>query len=549
MGYSFMRNIFSKFILTTLLSVGFSAWASAVQPEQTDAESLGDSESVHAAVRLDGHPLFQITGTQGFPAEKRASEISDRLQAMAANPTRSTETLRIVVYPDYAAIMAKDTLLLRIFDPDSGMPGLTHAVYAELVKNAIAKGISDYRQARTPKSLLKSAGLAAAGVGLLLLLLIGWTRIYRKMIQMLEHHLKPRVFKIQTKSFDLLKASLLWDGVQGFMSVIHGTFIVLLVYSHVGFILRLFPWTRLLADNLLGLMLNPLKMLALSFISAVPGVMVVLVIGLLCYGTLHILSLFFTGVRTGSIVLAGFDPDWAIPTFRIVRVAIIALAVMIAYPHIPGSNSAAFKGISVFLGIVFSLGSTSFAANLIAGYSAIYRRAFRAGDCIEVDGFRGEVLEIQTLVTRLRTIKNEVIVIPNSAIVNSPVINYSQYAKDRGLIVHTTVGIGYETPWRQVEAMLLEAAARTPGFLTEPKPFVLQTSLGDFCVMYEINVYCSTPEKRLALTSALHQNILDLFNENGVQIMTPAYESDPAQPKVVPKDQWFTPLASTERNV
>jgi hypothetical protein len=223
------------------------------------------------------------------------------------------------------------------------MPGLTHAVYAELVKNAIAKGISDYRQARTPKSLLKSAGLAAAGVGLLLLLLIGWTRIYRKMIQMLEHHLKPRVFKIQTKSFDLLKAGLLWDGVQGFMSVIHGTFIVLLVYSHVGFILRLFPWTRLLADNLLGLMLNPLKMLALSFISAVPGVMVVLVIGLLCYGTLHILSLFFTGVRTGSIVLAGFDPDWAVPTFRIVRVALIALGVMLAYPHIPGSNSAAFK--------------------------------------------------------------------------------------------------------------------------------------------------------------------------------------------------------------
>jgi small-conductance mechanosensitive channel len=146
---------------------------------------------------------------------------------------------------------------------------------------------------------------------------------------------------------------------------------------------------------------------------------------------------------------------------------------------------------------------------------------------------------MRLLVTHLRTPKNEEVIIPNSTILNADVLNYSTMAKERGLILHTTVGIGYETPWRQVEAMLIEAAARTPGLLREPLPFVHQTSLGDYSVTYEINVYCDAPERMRYLYTELHRNILDVFNEYGVQIMTPAYEDDPERPKVVPKDQWF----------
>ena len=540
-----MRRILLLVASSVLL--GVSAWAEGASVDMAAMEAQGDQAASKAPVILDGHPLFHVAGTLSYPAGKRAADISDRLHLFAGNPTRSTDTLKVIVQPDFAVVMAGDQFLLRVFDVDSGIPGLTHAGYADLVKNVLGKAIIDYRLARTPRALLKDAGLAVAGVGLMTLLLLGWTRLFRRLSGLVERYLKPQISKIQTKSFDLLQAGLLWDGLQGLMTVLNGGIIALLIYSHLGFILRLFPWTRPLADGLLGLILNPLKMLCLSFLSGLPGVIATVVIGLLCYAVLRTLGLFFTGLRTGTITISGFDPEWAIPTFRIVRVAIIALAVMIAYPHIPGSNSAAFKGVSVFLGIILSLGSSSFAANLIAGYSAIYRRAFRVGDCIEVDHFRGEVLEIQTLVTRLRTFKNEVVVIPNSTIVNSPVINYSTYAKERGLILHTTVGIGYETPWRQVEAMLLEAAARTTGLLTDPKPFVRQLALGDFCVTYEINVFCSTPVQRLALINALHQNILDLFNENNVQIMTPAYEGDPEQPKVVPKDKWFTPLAPRDK--
>jgi small-conductance mechanosensitive channel len=185
------------------------------------------------------------------------------------------------------------------------------------------------------------------------------------------------------------------------------------------------------------------------------------------------------------------------------------------------------------------LGSSSVIANLMAGYTMIYRRAFKEGDRISIDNVTGDVIERRLMVTHLRTVKNEEIVVPNSTIINSNIINYSTLAGTRGLILHTTVGIGYETPWRQVEAMLLLAAERTPGLLKEPPPFVLQKSLGDFAVTYELNAYCGDAHAMPQLYTAMHQNILDLFNEHGVQIMTPAYEGDPETPKVVPKDQWY----------
>jgi small-conductance mechanosensitive channel len=246
----------------------------------------------------------------------------------------------------------------------------------------------------------------------------------------------------------------------------------------------------------------------------------------------------------GTVQIKGFDPDWALPTFRILRLLVIVFALVVAYPYVPGSQSEAFKGISILVGVIFSLGSSSAVANVIAGYTMIYRRAFKVGDRIKIDTIIGDVTEMRLQVTHLRSPKNEEITIPNSTILSSSVTNFSRLAREQGLILHTTVGIGYETPWRQVEAMLLEAAQRTPGLLRKPAPFVLLLSLDDFAVTYELNVYCDQPQESLNLYAALHRNILDLFNEHGVQIMTPAYMGDPATPKIVPRDQWFAPPAT-----
>jgi small-conductance mechanosensitive channel len=223
--------------------------------------------------------------------------------------------------------------------------------------------------------------------------------------------------------------------------------------------------------------------------------------------------------------------------------------LIIAYPYIPGSGSEAFKGISIFVGVVFSLGSSSVIGNMIAGYTMTYRRVFKLGDRVLINDHLGDVEQVRMLVTYLRTPKNEIVAIPNSEILNGEVVNYSALAKTEGLILHTTVGIGYETPWRQVEAMLLEAAARSPDAVQEPRPFVLQRALGDFCVTYELNVFTRDAHGMARQYADLHRNILDVFNEYGVQIMTPAYEGDPNEPKLVPRDRWYEAPAQPPESV
>jgi small-conductance mechanosensitive channel len=254
---------------------------------------------------------------------------------------------------------------------------------------------------------------------------------------------------------------------------------------------------------------------------------------------LRAIHTFFDRVHRGWIRLARFEAELAMPTYRIVRVLVIMFSLVIAYPYIPGSDSEAFKGMSIFFGVVLSIGSSSFIANIIAGYSLTYRRAFRAGDRIRVGDQEGIVIEMRTLNTRMRSIKNEEINIPNSLVLGSPIVNYTTFEREPGLILHTEVGIGYDVSWRQVEAMLLEAARRTEGLQQEPAPFVLQKSLGDFTVQYQLNVFSSEAAGMNRTYSILHGHIQDVFNEYGVQIMSPNYVADPEEAKVVPQNLWY----------
>jgi small-conductance mechanosensitive channel len=193
--------------------------------------------------------------------------------------------------------------------------------------------------------------------------------------------------------------------------------------------------------------------------------------------------------------ISGFDADWAQPTYKIVRLLVVVFALVVAYPYIPGAESPAFRGLSLFFGILVSLGSSSTISNIIAGYSQAYRRMFKVGDRVRIDEVTGDVVEVRLLVTHLHTVKNEEVIVPNSKILSGAVVNFSSLAQTRGLILHTTVGIGYETPWRQVAAMLRMAADRTAGLLKDPEPFVWQKSLGDFAVTYELTPTAATPRR------------------------------------------------------
>ena len=508
----------------------------------SDIEATTDV--ARAAVTLDGEVLFRVRGVTAYPAEQRALTVSGRIEAIAADRSVSTNTLRVVEAGDRSNLLAGERLIMSVLDADAALEGVSRQVLAEAKLKRIAPAIDTYRHDRHPRVLLIHTGYALGATLVFALLLFGFRRAFRWLDALVERLLRSRIEGLQAQSHQIIQADLVWKSVRGLLQGLQGFLILVAVYLYLNLVLGLYPWTRAFAGRLLALLLDPLRDIGMGVLSAVPGLAFVAILAIVTRYVLRLTRLFFTSIENGTIAPRNFEREWSMPTYKIVRALIIVAALVMAYPHIPGSNSEAFKGLTIFLGVLFSLGSSSFIANLIAGYSVIYRRAFKVGDRIRVNEITGDVTEIRLVVTHLRTIKNEEITVPNSVIIASHVINYSRLAHSRGLILHTTVGIGYETSWRQVEAMLRLAAERTPGLLKEPPPFVLQKSLGDFAVTYELNVYCDNPQGMARFYTALHQNILDVFNEYGVQIMTPAYEGDPEAPKVVPKDQWFSAPAA-----
>jgi len=511
--------------------------------EDTPAEAASNEESMHEAPRapvvLDGDTLFLVRGVSAFPAERRASEIAARIEALAANPAFDPGTLMISEVPNATLIVAGNQRLVMIFDSDAVLESVSREVLAQTYLQRIREAIASYRLDRKPEALIRSAlYIAAASLAIAVFFWLG-RRAKHRLDTMLERRLRARLEGLESQSYQIVRAKHLWGVLQGASRVVWLAAFVLAGFLYLDFALSMLPWTHVIGIYLFDLVIEPLRVMGMGLVKEIPDLVFLVVLFFVTRFLIKALQIFFTGVADGAIKLQNFDADWAWPTHRLLRLLVIAFAIVVAFPYIPGSGSDAFKGVSLFLGVVFSLGSSSVISNIIAGYTMTYRRAFKKGDRIQIGEHVGDVTEVRQLVTHLRTPKNEEIVVPNSLILNSSVVNYSTLAREGQLVLHTMVGIGYETPWRQVEAMLLQAAGSTQGLLKEPAPFVLQKSLGDFCVNYEINVFCDNAQAMNRLYTALHQNILDVFNEYGVQIMTPNYESDPSEAKVVPRDQWY----------
>ncbi|MGD8429925.1 MAG: mechanosensitive ion channel [Ectothiorhodospiraceae bacterium] len=448
--------------------------------------------------------------------------------------TESAEGLRVE---------AGSQALLLVVDADAALEQVDRKTLAAVYAGRIGAAIASYRRERTTEYLLRAGFSAVAATLALAAFLWLGSRGLRRLDAALDTRLKVKLRGVEKQAFRVITASDMWRALHGARRLLWSLVIFVAVVLCLYFVLQQFPWTRLVAYRLIELLLNPVHTMGRQLLAVAPDLVFLALIFVVTRFALKTIRVFFAGMARGVITLGSFEQEWAWPTYRLLRVLVIIFALVLAYPYIPGSQTEAFKGISILLGIIVSIGSTSFISNVIAGYSLIYRRAFRIGDRVRIEGYVGDVVESRLLVTHLRTPKNEEVVIPNSLILTSNVVNYSATAREGRLILHTTVGIGYETPWRQVEAMLLQAASRTSGAVTEPRPFVLQQKLGDFCVVYELNVCCDNAHAMDRLYNHLHQNILDVFNEYGVQIMTPAYEADPEQPKIVPGDQWYAPPA------
>jgi small-conductance mechanosensitive channel len=522
-----------------VLMLAFPVLSGAQSPKERIPGTEEGQAFETAPVKLDGKELFRVRGVTAYPAETRAKAISGRIRAFASDETVSPQLLRVVESADRSDIYAGERHLLTLVDADARVAGLERHLLAEIAMAKVVDAVKAYRRDRDPGVLLNNTLYALVATALFAVFLFVLRWVFRRFDALVDRRLKAKFKGLQTVSHHFIQAEQLWGALRHGLRTVRVVCILAGTYLYLNFVLSLYPWTRPSAEGMLSLLLDPLSAMGKAVLASVPDLAFLAVLAVVTRFLLRSIRLFFVTVAQGTVKLSGFEPEWALPTFKIVRLTILAFAVVMAYPYIPGSSSGAFKGVSLFLGVILSLGSSSFIANIIAGYTMTYRRAFRLGDRIKVDDYTGDVVEIRNLVTHLRTPKNEEVVLPNSVILNSHVVNYSALAKKQGVILHTTVGIGYETPWRQVEAMLLMAAERTPGLMREPPPFVLAKSLGDFAVNYELNVHCDDPAAIPRLYSALHLNILDVFNEYGIQIMTPAYEGDPELAKVVPREQWY----------
>jgi small-conductance mechanosensitive channel len=520
------------------------AQAQAPAPAPAPAKGAGTTHVELADVLVDGQLVMQVRGTVSFPAARRADEIEQRIIAVAGDRSIRDTTVVIKDQDERTELFIDDQLMLDLFDTDAALEEISRQLLAETIKARVEEVIAAYRNDRSPEVLLEKGAYALGAVGLAMaLILLSWWGSNR-LTELLDRRLQRQIKQLEAKSARLVRARSLTRLLHGLSRLVYLGLVVLTLYIAINFILGLFPWTRGTADQLFGLVLDPLTEMGVGALASIPNLIRLVILYLVTRYILDMIRGFFAGIDSGNIKLATFERELAWPTYRIVRFVVVIFALVMAYPYIPGSDSDAFKGISVLLGLVISLGSSSIIGNIIAGYSLIYRRPFKVGDRVKINQIVGEVTDIRVLTTRLRSLKNEEVVIPNTTVLNGEVVNYSTRAQEQGLILHTSVGIGYETPWRQVEAMLKQAAERTGGLMRTPKPFVLQQALGDYAVTYEINAYCNDANNMAQIYSALHRNILDVFNEYGVAIMTPSYVADPDQPKLVPKEQWYTPPAT-----
>ena len=298
---------------------------------------------------------------------------------------------------------------------------------------------------------------------------------------------------------------------------------LLLAFFNVIFVF--FEWSREVAVSVISGTMLAVENVLLAVVDYLPDLLVIAVVVLLARFVVHLLKLVFDGIGSRRINLPGFYPEWSRTSYNLVRVLVIALTLIIVFPYLPGSSSPAFQGVSIFLGVLLSLGSTSAVANVVAGIVITYTRAFKIGDRVKISNTEGDVIERSAFVTRIRTPKNVEVSIPNASVLSNHIINFSAQAKQAGLTLHTTVTIGYDVPWTKVHELLLQAAAATERIEKEPAPFVLQTALNDFYVEYELNATTHEPGLKQRTYSDLHANILNAFAAAGVEIMSPHYEA------------------------
>ncbi len=511
---SFVTRAANPFQESDLLQAAASS--SALQPKKG-----------YPVVGAANDTLFYIYEKIGsYKAEERAENIRKRILKLGEDELIKFDSIKTEAYENSIDIVLGETIIMSVSEADAlanneALPALASR-YEAIIKSALV-------EAKQEGSFLR----LIMRIGLVLLILGGTYLIYflvirgfRKLNVFLRVKRDVWLKDLTYRGYTFLTVEQELTAILFLLKIVKWFVFLILLYFVLPLIFSIFPFTRGWATVLLGLIWSPFRGVLVAIWDYLPNLFAILVIVAVMRYFTRFVKYIFSEIKRENLRIPGFFPDWAMPTFGIVRFLLYAFTIVLIWNYLPGSDSDIFKGVSVFIGILFSLGSSSAIANMIAGLVITYMRPFRIGDRITIGGVTGDVTEKSLLVTRLKTIKNEIITIPNSSILSGNTINYSSIAEKEGLIIYSKVTIGYDVPWKDIHAALIEAAQRTEHILKDPRPFVLQTSLDDFYVSYQINGVTREVKKQAVIYSNLHQNIQDVCNERGIEIMSPHYRAD-----------------------
>lgn len=499
--------------------------------ETMSGTAAAESAIIHRAipnapVAPFGDTLFIVYGNLGvLKVDSRAALISEQIKTLERDAFFDADSLVIVEEDQILNLSYYDKVIMGVTDQQARLAGETKAELAAAYRAIIISAIEKEHAQNLWIVIVKQIGLSILLLAATFFCLRYLNVLYRKLRIIIKRRGVPGKIKIKGLNYflDKEKQSYLLIFV---LRIVKWILIVFILYFCLLMLFRLFPETRWLSDTLISYVVKPLKGAGKAIKSFIPNLFSIIVIIFLFRLLIKSLHLLAEKVKRGTITFKGFHRDWGMPTYSIVRLILYAFMFILIFPLLPYSNSDVFKGVSVFIGVLLSLGSTSVISNMVSGLVITYMRPFQVGDFIKMGEFQGNVTEKSSLVTRIRTPKNEVITIPNANVMTAQTINYTQSAVEYGLILYSSVTMGYGTEWRKVHELLISAALATPYVLPAPKPFVLQIALDDFYVEYQINVYTREADRMARIYSDLNTNIQDTFNKAGLELLSPHYQAN-----------------------
>lgn len=475
-------------------------------------------------VIVDGDTLFYLyTKRGGYTAQTRAEMDAAIITELGERFNLHPDSVYIENSDIVTDVMYEDKVIVSFTDQDGLWENCTRQQLAEHVRTLIIEKLRTMHEEHSFLQLCKRILyfiLVLAGQYLLFRLTL-W--LYRKSKVRIQRLKDTRLKPISIQNYEILDTQKQVNLLIFSASMVRYLLVFLQLLITVPMLFAIFPQTQDLAYKILSYIWNPVKGILKDIVEYIPNLFTILVIYYAIKYVIKGVRYLAMEVDSGRLKISGFYSDWAMPTFHIVQFLLYAFMIAMVYPYLPGSKSGVFQGISVFVGLIVSLGSSTVIGNIIAGLVITYMRPFKMGDRIQLNETTGNVIEKTPLVTRIRTPKNEVVTIPNSFIMSSHTVNYSASARTYGLIIHSEVTIGYDVPWRKVHQLLIDAALATPGVQTDPEPFVLETSLSDWYPVYQVNAYIKEADKMGQIYSDLHQNIQDYFNKANIEIMSPHY--------------------------